>query len=246
MIPDEILHFRQEAFDTTSWTLILKASKPGERESLQALSKICQVSWQPIYTFIRRLGYNQTDAEDLAQGFFEHLLQNNMLTHADKERGRFRSFLVGSLRNFVNNAERKVRAEKRGGKVVFVPVDVAQSEEQYRQEIANPDTPEKLFQRSWAHQLLQRALDALRADYERANKLRLFEAFHPYLTGTTNPPSYQDLAESLKMSSGTVAVAVFRMRKRYGELLRKEIAQTVEHPADIEQEIRVLLEAVAS
>lgn len=237
---------KPEAFDTTSWSLILTAARPEEKESLQALSKIFKVSWYPIYSFIRRLGYNQADAEDLAQGFFEHILQNNVLAHADKERGRFRSFLLGSLRNYVSNAERKTRAEKRGGKVAFVPVDIHDGEEYYQKELAHPDTPEKLFQRSWAQQLLQKALDSLKADYERANKKSLFDALHPYLTGHSNPPSYQELADSLKMSSGTVAVAVFRMRKRYGELLRREIAQTVEDPADIEHEIRLLLDAVAS
>jgi RNA polymerase sigma factor (sigma-70 family) len=237
---------RPEAFNTTSWTLVMEAARPGEKESLKALSKICQVSWYPIYAFIRRLGYNQADAEDLAQGFFEHVLQNNVLAHADKERGRFRSFLLGSLRNFVSNEERKYRAEKRGGRVTFVSVDAQEGEDSYQREIAHPETPEKIFQRSWAEQLLQRALDSLKADYERANKLRMFEALYPYLTCHANPPSYQELAETLKMSSGTVAVAVFRMRKRYGELLRKEIALTVEDQTDVEQEIRVLLEALAA
>src|SRR5215216_45532 len=126
---------RPEAFQMTSWTLVMEAAAPGTKESLSALSKICKVSWYPIYAFIRRLGYSPTDAEDLTQGFFEHVLQNKVLAHADKERGRFRSFLLGSLKNFVSNEERKYRAEKRGGKVTFVSMDAKDDEEAHQREI---------------------------------------------------------------------------------------------------------------
>lgn len=236
----------REAFHTTRWSMVFRAADSQDDRSRRDLEDVCRACWYPIYAFVRRQGYSPEDSQDLAQGFFEHVLKNNVLSHADPERGRFRSFLLGALRHFVSNEARKNRAEKRGGRVTFVPVDSDEGEDRYERELAHPDTPEKLFQRSWAENLLQRAVDALRRDYEKAGKLKLFEALHPYLAGSANPNSYQELAKSLSMSSGTVAVAVFRMRKRYGELLRSEIAQTVEDPADIEQEIRLLLDAVAA
>lgn len=236
----------REAFATTRWSMVFRASDAEDNRAQRDLEDVCRACWYPIYAFVRRQGYSPEDSQDLAQGFFEHVLRNNVLSHADPERGRFRSFLLGSLRHFVSNEARKQRAEKRGGRVTFVPVDAEEGEERYEREIAHPDTPEKLFQRSWAENLLQRAVDGLRRDYEKQGKIKFFNALHPYLAGSSNPSSYQDLARSLGMSSGTVAVAVFRMRKRYGELLRSEISQTVDDPADIEQEIRLLLDAVAA
>lgn len=236
----------REAFATTRWSMVFRASEGLDNRAQRDLEDVCRACWYPIYAFVRRQGYSPEDSQDLAQGFFEHVLRNNVLSHADPERGKFRSFLLGALRHFVSNEARRMRAEKRGGRVQFVPMDVQEGEERYEREIAHPDTPEKLFQRSWAENLLQRAVDGLRRDYEKQGKGSLFEALHPYLAGSANPNSYQELAQSLKMSSGTVAVAVFRMRKRYGELLRSEIAQTVDDPSDIEQEIRLLLDAVAA
>jgi RNA polymerase sigma-70 factor (ECF subfamily) len=235
-----------EAFSATRWSMVFRAADDSDQRSKKDLEDICRACWYPIYAFVRRQGYSPEDSQDLAQGFFVHVLQNNVLSHADPERGRFRSFLLGAVRHFVSNEARKNRAEKRGGRITFVPVDSNEGEERYEREIAHPDTPEKLFQRSWAENLLQRALDALKRDYERQGKVNLFNALQPFLAGGSNPDSYQGLGQQLGMSSGTVAVAVFRMRKRYGEVLRHEIAQTVEDPADIEQEIRLLLDAVAT
>ena len=225
--------------------MVIRAGKDGDERSHRDLSEICRACWHPIYAFVRRQGYSPEDAQDLTQGFFEHVLTNNVLSHADPERGRFRSFLLGALRHFVSNEARKLRAEKRGGGFSFVPLDLEESENRFERAIAHPDTPEKLFERSWAQNLLQRAMEALRADYVRVGKEHLFQALQPFVMGSANPNSYEELSKSVGMSSGTVAVAVFRMRKRYGELLRQEIAQTVDDPADIEHEIRVLLEAVA-
>lgn len=235
-----------QAFAATRWSMVFRAAAPDEKQSKKDLEEICRACWYPIYAFVRRQGYSPEDAQDLAQGFFVHLLENNVLSHADPERGRFRSFLLGAVRHFVSNEARKKRAEKRGGKVSFVSVHADEAEERYEREIAHPDTPEKLFQRSWAENIIQRAVDALEKNYEKQGKLDLFHALQPFLTGNSNPSSYEELGRSLGMSSGTIAVAVFRMRKRYGELLRNEIAQTVEDPADIEHEIRTLLEALAA
>ncbi|MBB5037737.1 RNA polymerase sigma factor [Prosthecobacter dejongeii] len=226
--------------------MVLRASDLESQAAQRDMEHLCRACWYPIYAFVRRQGYSPEDAQDLAQGFFVHVLENNVLAHADPERGRFRSFLLGALRHFVSNEARKQRTEKRGGRVTFVPLDANDDEERFDRELAHPDSPEKLFERNWAENLLQRAVKALEADYVNAGKLHLFTALQPYLAGSANPNSYEELAKTLGMSTGTIAVSVYRMRRRYGELLREEIAQTVENPADIEQEIRMLLEAVAS
>lgn len=236
----------REAFRTTRWSMVLRASDLESQAAQRDMEHLCRACWYPIYAFVRRQGYSPEDAQDLAQGFFVHVLENNVLAHADPERGRFRSFLLGALRHFVSNEARKQRTEKRGGRVTFVPLDGDDDEERFDREIAHPDSPEKLFERNWAENLLQRAVKALESDYANAGKLHLFTALQPYLAGSANPNSYEELAKTLGMSTGTIAVSVYRMRRRYGELLREEIAQTVENPADVEQEIRMLLEAVAS
>lgn len=192
------------------------------------------------------MGHSPEDAQDLAQGFFQHLLSHNILAHADPSRGRFRSFLLGSLRHYISNETRKERAVKRGGRMAFVSLEIEDGEERFERDLAHPDTPEKHFERCWAENLLERATNALHQDYARQGKEKLFKALQPFLAGAADANCYRDLAATLNMSSGTVAVAVFRMRKRYGELLREEIAQTVEDPADIESEIRLLVQAVAS
>lgn len=236
----------KEAFGLTRWSMVIRAAEMNDTRGEKDLAEICRACWHPIYGFVRRMGYSPEDAQDLTQGFFEHVLKNNVLSHADPQRGRFRSFLLGALRHFVSNEVRKQNAEKRGGRVNFVPLDVEESEDRYSREIAHPDTPEKQFERSWAENLLQRALQGLEAEYEKVGKQSLFKSLQPFLVSSSNPNSYQELGASIGMSSGTVAVAVFRMRKRYGELLRQQIAETVEDPADIEHEIRLLLEAVAA
>ncbi|HEY1052581.1 MAG TPA: sigma-70 family RNA polymerase sigma factor [Prosthecobacter sp.] len=236
----------KEAFKTTRWSLVLRAADLENDSSKRDLEHLCRACWHPIYAFVRRQGYSPEDAQDLAQGFFVHVLENKVFSHADPERGRFRSFLLGAVRHFVSNEVRKKNAAKRGGGMHFVPLDVTESEERFERAIAHPDTPEKMFERSWAENLLRRAQESLKADYEKAGKQKLFEGLQPFLVSSANPNSYEEVGRSVGMSSGTLAVAVFRMRKRYGELLREEIAQTVEDPADVEHEIRLLLEAVAA
>jgi len=233
-------------FATTRWSVIFRASSADDAVAKRGLEDVCRACWYPIYAFLRRMGYSPEDSQDLTQGFFQHVLSNNVLAHADPKRGRFRSFILGSLRHFISNESRKVRTVKRGGRMTFVPLEIEEGEERFERDIAHPDTPEKHFERCWAENLLERATEALRRDYERQGKGDLFQALQPFLAGSADANSYRDLASSLSMSSGTMAVAVFRMRKRYGELLRAEIAQTVDDPSDIESEIRLLVEAVAS
>lgn len=226
--------------------MVLQAANHDEEQSRQALDRLCRSSWQPIFSFIRRLGYNNEDAQDLAQGFFQHVLTHNVLSYADKERGRFRTFLLASLKNFVSNEARKLRAEKRGGHVKFISLDQDEQDDAGpAPQIASPENFDQGFDRAWAEDILRRTLETLRQDYERSGKLGLYEKLSPYLQVTTTQESYQEIADSLQMSTGTVAVAVFRLRKRYGELLRHEIAQTVSSPHEVESEIRFLLEALS-
>lgn len=236
---------RAEAFQTTQWSLVKSAGRADDKDSQKALEKVCLACWYPIYAFVRRQGYEPEDAQDLTQGFFHHVIKHNTLAHADQERGRFRSFLLGALRHFVSNETRMQQAKKRGGGVIFLSMDADEDEQRLERELADPRTPEKLFERNWAENLINRANEALRMDYERCHKLKFFEALKPYLTGSANPDSQKELAESLGVSTGSLAVMVFRMRKRYGERLRQEIALTVTDPADLQSEIRLLIEAMA-
>lgn len=233
-------------FRTTQWSMVLQAANVDEEQSRRALDRLCKISWPPIFAFVRRLGYSNEDAQDLAQGFFQHVLTNNVLSYADKERGRFRSFLLASLKNFVSNETRKLRAEKRGGNVQFVSLDQDESDGYTPPQIASNEQFDQGFDRAWAEEIIRRTLDTLKNDYEKSGKLSLFEKLSPYLQLSSTQESYQEIAESLNMSTGTIAVAVFRLRKRYGELLRNEIAQTVSSPMEIESEIRFLLEALTN
>ena len=179
----------KEAFGVTRWSMVIRAAELNEVRAEKDLAEICRACWHPIYGFVRRMGYSPEDSQDLTQGFFEHVLKNNVLAHADPQRGRFRSFLLGALRHFVSNEVRKQNAEKRGGRVSFVPIDAEDSENRYEREIAHPDTPEKHFERSWAENLLQRALQGLQAEYEKVGKQALFTALQPFLVSSSNPNS---------------------------------------------------------
>lgn len=246
LVPDPARKERAEVFETTQWSVVMRAANVEDIGAQKALESVCRACWYPIYAFVRRQGYTPEDAQDLTQGFFVHVLEANILSHADKNRGRFRSFLLGSLRHFISNEARRFRAEKRGGGATFVSIDDKDAEERLGFELPDSDGPEELFRRNWAENLLSRACEILRSDYERSHKLHLYHAISPYLLGSASPDSYHEVARSLGITAGSLAVMVFRMRKRYGVILRQEIAKTVDDPADVQSEIRLLMEAVAS
>jgi RNA polymerase sigma-70 factor (ECF subfamily) len=231
-------------FAPTHWSVVLAAGGPDDRRSREALAKLCATYWYPLYAFVRRQGFGPEDAEDLTQGFFAHLLEHEALATVDRAKGKFRSFLLASLRHFLADERERVRAQKRGGGRGLVSLDVAYAEKRYAQEPADPASPDKVFERNWALALMEQVLDRLRAEQVVADKGAQFEVLRDCLMGDPESPRYADLTVQLGLSEDAVKMAVCRLRRRYRELLRQEIARTVGTPEEVEEEIRGLFAAL--
>ena len=228
---------RQE-FNTTHWSVVLAAR--GESSDAQvALEKLCRVYWYPLYAFLRRQGHSPEDAEDLIQGFFARLLQRKDMETVQRERGRFRSYLLVSLKHFTLNEQLRARAEKRGGGQSLISLDEA--EVKFAREPVDKSTPEKVFERRWALALLDKVLEGLRREYEATGRLRLFESLRWFLSGEPAEQSQAQIGAQLGLSTGAVKQAVRRLRQRYRELLHEEVANTVATAADIEDEVQHLV-----
>lgn len=229
-------------FAPTRWTVVLAAGRQGASEqAAEALAELCRTYWYPLYAYIRRRGHTTHAAEDLTQEFFARLLAQDFLAGVAREKGKFRSFLLAALKHFLANEWDRAQSQKRGGGRRLIPLDALSAESRYRQEPADTLTPEKLFERQWAATLLEQTLARLQAEFAAEGKLTQFEALKGYLTTDAPSSSYADVGEKLALSAGAVKVAVHRLRRRYRELLRSEIAQTVADPADVDEEIRHLL-----
>jgi RNA polymerase sigma factor (sigma-70 family) len=233
-------------FAGTHWTSVLNAGRSDSTQARSAMERLCQAYWQPIYAFIRREGHGPEDAEDLTQEFFTRLLAKNFLRNVDPTKGRFRSFLLAAVKHFLANEYDKARAQKRGGGVSLIPIERAAAETSYRREPVETVTPDKLFERRWALTLLENVLKLLREEYTSQGKTALFEALKATLTGERSSLPYSELGSKLGMSEGAVKVAVHRLRQRYREILREEIAHTVASPPEIDEEIRALFAALGS
>lgn len=228
-------------FSTTRWSLVLAAGQGTPSEAHEALSTLCRLYWYPLYAFTRRQGRGPEDARDLVQGFFTRLLEKNELADVDRQRGRFRTWLLASLKHYLINEWDKERAQKRGGGLMPLSIDAETAEGLYQHEPSHDLTPEKLYERRWALTLLEHVLSTLEQECARLGRQPLFEKLRGTLTGDAGQLRYAEVGEALGMSEGAVKVAAHRLRGRYRELLREEIAQTVERPEDIEDEIRLLL-----
>jgi RNA polymerase sigma-70 factor (ECF subfamily) len=232
-------------FHTTRWSLIFAAA--GDASSgADARADFCRMYWYPVYAFIRRRGYPHEQAEDLAQGFFSILLEKNYLGAADRERGRFRSFLRSAVAHYLSHERERERAAKRGGGVRHVSVDAGADEERYVAEVEGGETPEKLFDRRWALTVLDAALAALRAEYEGRGKRREFDVLYPSLVGDLDGVPRAELAAELGMSEGALRVTLHRFRRRFQAALRSVVAATVEDDAAIDDEIRHLMQSISS
>lgn len=232
-------------FATTRWSIVATAGSTSP-QSREALAALCHAYWYPLYAFLRRQGTPAEDAQDLVQAFFVELLEKGKLGAADPERGKFRSFLLASLKHFQANQWRRAAAQKRGGGVTAVSLDLEAGERRFALEPAHELTPERIFQRQWAMTLLEQTLAALRTEFAAAGKAELFERLKPYLGGEGAGLPYRELGAELGMTEGALKVAVHRYRGRWREVLREQIAQTVDSPDEIEQELRELFAAVAS
>jgi RNA polymerase sigma-70 factor (ECF subfamily) len=225
-------------FPTTRWTLVVAAGDPRRKEARSALVSLCENYWYPLYAYLRRRGYPADQAQDLTQEFFMHLLEGRYLDHADPEKGRFRSFLLNSLKFFVADEEDRQRARKRGGGMI-VPLELSAGEERYQREPADDETPERIFERRWALSVLDRVVERLRSDFVQHGRPEHFERLKVFLLGQPDAP-YATLAREMNTSEGALKIAIHRFRKRYRELFRQEIADTVTDPAEVESELRFL------
>jgi RNA polymerase sigma factor (sigma-70 family) len=241
------------AFVTTRWNLILSggdSEKTDEYQIRAALAELCRIYWRPIFFFVARRGYSPEDAEDLTQDFFLRILRGDWLQKADPTRGRFRSLLLKSVQNFLNDAADRTKARKRGGDVSFISWDPwmteAPSELALSNEALNSWTAERLFDAGWAATVVQRAIRRLREECERKGRLRVFEVLNQYLTAERDDISYARLAAKLRIAESTVKKLLYHMRQRYRFLLRDEVTQTVADPADVEDELRYLCGALAA
>ena len=235
----------QPVFVTTRWSLVVSAGRNDTPQARNALEKLCRSYWFPIYAFVRRQGHGPHDAQDLTQEFFTRLLEKQQLAAADPAKGRFRSFLLAALKHFLANEWDKARAQKRGGGRVLIPIDVAAAETSCGVDPADNLTADKIFERRWALTLLEHVLGRLRAEYVSDGRENLFEQLKPTLTEASRTVAYAEIANRLGTTEGAVKVAVHRLRQRYREVLRAEIADTVAGPGEVEDEIRNLFAALA-
>jgi RNA polymerase sigma factor (sigma-70 family) len=225
-------------FPTTRWTLVLAAGDPNRKEARSALVDLCEHYWYPLYAYLRRRGYPADEAQDLTQEFFVRVLEGRYLDRADPEKGRFRSFLLTSLKFFVADERDRDRAQKRGGGLL-VPLEFSSGEERYQREIAHDETPERIFERRWALSVLDRVVERLRNEFVQHGRPEHFDRLKVFLLGQSEAP-YAALAREMNTSEGALKVAIHRLRKRYRELFRVEIADTVADPAEVESERRFL------
>jgi len=232
-------------FATTHWSVVLSAGQPDSSRYQQALEMLCRTYWFPLYAYLRRHGYNTQKAEDHIQAFFACLLEKRGLRLADPKRGRFRSFLLTALKHFLANEHARAQAQKRGGGCKILPLDIENAENRYAREPRDELSPEKLFERSWALAVLDRTMARLQAEAAAAKKEKHFDCLKIYLTAEKNAVPYNEVATRLKMTEGAVKIAVYRLRRRYRDLLRDEIAQTVTSEEQINEEIRDLFAALA-
>lgn len=232
-------------FNTTHWSVVMLAGQEDSPQAASALEELCRNYWYPLYAYARRQGQSAADAQDSTQQFFAVFLEKKYFGLANRDRGRFRSFLLGSFKHFLTNEYHRNRAAKRGGKCAFISLDEMTAEAQYVNEPATELTPDKLFEHAWALTLLCKVMEDLRAEYAGARKTEIFEALEVFLTGQKADDTYKAIGERLNMSEAAVKMTVSRLRQRYGEMLRKEVAQTVMEPASVEEELRHLLGALS-
>ncbi len=231
-------------FETTHWSVVLAAGQTTSPESRGALETLCRKYWYPIYAYTRRRGQNPQDAMDTVQGFFAVMLDKHYIRAADQSKGRFRSFLLTALKYHMSHERERARALKRGGGHVIVPLHVDDAEGRYALEPSHNWTPDRIYERRWAITLLDRALERVKGEFVEAGKQKAFDHLKQHLTGDGSGVAYKQTAAALGTTEGAVKTAVHRLRKRYRNILRAEIAETLADPANVDEELECLLEAL--
>lgn len=232
-----------DIFATTHWTVVLAAGHQRSPEAARALEELCSAYWFPLYAYVRRRGHTKEDAEDLTQAFFARLLEKNTFASLDSEKGKFRAFLLASLKHFLANEWDKARARKRGGGAANLSLDWQTADTKFHVADANEPSPDRAFDREWALALLARVIDRLQTECVADGRARLFEQLKQFLTAGQAESAQREVAAALGMEEGAVRVAVHRLRKRYRQLLRDEIANTLANPAMVDEEMRALFGA---
>src|SRR5215470_6968355 len=233
------------SFATTHWSIVAQSALTDAPEAANALAKLCEMYWPPLYSFIRRRGYAPSDAQDLTQSFFAFFLRTKAYAHTDRLHGKFRSFLLASVKNFLADNWDRNQAIRRGGGYQFVSLDQGTAESFYDVASASDSTPENLFELRWAKSLTAGALDSLREELQAEGKAQLFEQLKNFLTGGSVLPSYDEASARTGLPRATVKTHVYRLRQRYREILRREIARTVSSPHEIDEELRHLCNVLA-
>ncbi|HZR20421.1 MAG TPA: ECF-type sigma factor [Verrucomicrobiae bacterium] len=232
------------AFTTTHWSVVLSAGEAESSAGQRALAWLCETYWYPLYVYVRRQGYGPDDAQDLTQEFFCRLLEKNYLRSIDRQKGKFRSFLLAAMEHFLAKHWRDSHRLKRGGGHLILSLDERGAEECYQMEPFAGLTAEHLYERRWALTLIEQALRRLRQEFAAADRSALLEALQPFLSADRADLTYAQVGSRLDMSEGAVKVAVHRLRARYGELVREEIGKTVASPEEVDQELRYLIEVI--
>src|SRR5262245_36855374 len=240
-IPHNMSGAASSGFRTTSWTLVRAAAAHPTADSRQALATLCQAYWHPVYAFIRRNGYDRDHSQDLCQEFFTLLLEKNYLLDANRDRGRFRSFLLTAVKHFLANEWDRAHALKRGGGQTAVSIDLVEAETWYAPEAVEEFTPESIFERRWALSVLEHVTVRLRAQFTSMGKAEEFDKLFMFLNREPDTKRYNEVATQVGLSAGALRISVHRMRKKYRKLLRAEIAATVSTPEETDEEIRFLL-----
>jgi RNA polymerase sigma-70 factor (ECF subfamily) len=230
-------------FHTTHWSAVLAAGGT-DSAAKSALTRLCTAYWDPLYAFLRRSGYSIEDAEDLTQGFFAHLLERRSLATLTQDKGRFRSFLLASLKNYAGHVRERAHAQKRGGGLPLLPLDTTEAEDHYRNEPADRLTPDRMIDRRWARTVLERALDRVQRDFAERENRELFDVLRPALLSDHPTMTYAEIAARFHTTEGAIKVIVHRLRRGYRSALRSEIGETVGSFEDVDAELRHLLAAL--
>jgi RNA polymerase sigma-70 factor (ECF subfamily) len=235
------------SFNTTHWSIVLACGEEVDSDrARQALASLFQTYWYPLYAYVRRRGYDEQDAKDLVQGFCLHLQEKHALAKADRDRGKFRTFLLSSLQNFLGHEYERSRAQKRGGGRELIRLDAEEADARYRLEPVESTTPETIFEKRWAHALLEQTVSDLRAEFVSRGKARLFDGLSPFLTSDVRETSYQTAAEQLGLRLSAVKTTIHRLRRDYRSKLREEIGRTVSSPEEIDDELLHLRKVLAA
>lgn len=232
-----------DIFVTTHWTVVLAAGQRHTAQSDHALEALCRTYWFPLYAYVRRRGYAKADAEDLVQAFFARFLAKNYLAGLSEERGRFRAFLLAALKNFLINEWKHANRQKRGGGEVPLSLDWETADTKFQVAAQNEPSPDQAFDREWALALLSKVIEQLQAECATEGKTKLFEQLKVFLAAGKSETAQSEVAKALGLEEGAVRVAVHRLRKRYRQLLRDEIANTLSDPAMVDEEMRALFGA---